>query len=93
MEENNGRAIEHVNGNVNVEDLLKENTQLKKYLKQAVDEIQSLKQTWALQRANFLFKVVECNEFNSEFKVKAIEELEEFLYPKEEKDNNEPKNE
>ena len=87
MEENNGRTVEPVNGNQTMEQLKAENEQLKDIINKAVAEVQQLRQTWALKRAEFLFKVIDSKEFNTEFKMKAVEELMEFLYPT--KDNSE----
>jgi len=90
MEENNGRTVNTVNENPTMEELQAENTQLKQYLNNAVNEIQQLRQAWLWKRMEFLFDMVKCNEFNAESKVKAVEEIENFLYPnpKELKENN-----
>lgn len=45
---------------------------------------QHLENTWMLSRANFLFKVLEMPQFSEEYKTKAKEELENFLFPLEE---------
>jgi predicted nuclease with TOPRIM domain len=78
MERNNGRIEEE---NPTMEELQKENTQLKQVLRQAAQEIQQLKYALTLKRADYLLRVIECREFSAEFKVKAIEEFENFMYP------------
>lgn len=78
MEENNGRINEE---NPTMEELQKENTQLKQVLRQYAQEIRQLRYALASRRADYLLRVVECKEFSAEFKVKAIEEIENFIYP------------
>ena len=58
-----------------------ENARLKEVLSKVYPEYQKLKQTWMLQRASFLFKVVENNKFNPDVRQKAQEEIEVFLFP------------
>ena len=58
-----------------------ENAKLKEVLSKVYPEYQKLKQTWMLQRASFLFKVVENNKFNPDVRQKAQEEIEVFLFP------------
>ncbi len=61
--------------------LQEENAKLKEVLSKVYPEYQKLKQTWMLQRASFLFKVVENNKFNPDVRQKAQEEIEVFLFP------------
>lgn len=61
--------------------LQEENAKLKEVLSKVYPEYQKLKQTWMLQRASFLFKVVENNNFNPDVRQKAQEEIEVFLFP------------
>lgn len=61
--------------------LQEENAKLKEVLSKVYPEYQKLKQTWMLQRALFLFKVVENNKFNPDVRQKAQEEIEVFLFP------------
>lgn len=81
MEENNGRTVEPVNGNLSIEQLKENYNNLYKEATSIYNELLKFKQTWALQRAAFLFEVVKCDQFSTEFKMKAIEEIEKFLYP------------
>lgn len=81
MEENNGRTVDAVNGNLNAEQLKENYDKLLGEATSMYKELMNLKQTWALQRAGFLFEVVKCDGFSTEFKMKAIEEIENFLYP------------
>lgn len=81
MEENNGRTVEPVNGDLSIERLKERYNKLFKEANSMYNELMKLRQTWALQRAGFLFEVVKCDQFNTEFKMKAIEEIEKFLYP------------
>lgn len=88
MEGNNGRINEPINDNISLENLKEENIKLRKYLNDAIEEIKNLRNTWDLQRINFLIEIVKCNEFNTELKSKAVEEIEYFIYPKDSKENN-----
>ena len=86
MEENNGRTVEPKGSEFNDEmsKLNAENIQLKQLLKQAVEEIQQLRQAWLWKRIDVLLEIIKCESFNAEFKVRAIEEIEDFLYSKQE---------
>lgn len=61
--------------------LQEENAKLKEVLSKVYPEYQKLRQTWMLQRASFLFKVVENNTFSPDVRQKAQEEIEVFLFP------------
>lgn len=80
MEENNGRINEVKNPTM--EELQKENTLIKQYLQNAAEKIDNLSKSWMIQRINWLFQIVDSKEFSTEFKVKAIDEIERYLYPK-----------
>ena len=66
----------------NAKQLMLENQKLKGYINQILAENQQLRNTWALNRANFLFKAIELKDFSAEIKEKSIAELEGFLFPK-----------
>ena len=83
MEENNGRTVEPVNGNFTIEELKEKYDALLKEATSMYNEFIELRQTWALQRTVFLFEVVKNDCFSTEFKMKAVDEIEQFLYPKE----------
>jgi predicted RNase H-like nuclease (RuvC/YqgF family) len=87
MENNNGRKqvvpLNTANGTKpTVKQLMLENQKLKGYINQILAENQQLRNTWALNRANFLFKAIELKDFSAEIKEKSIAELEGFLFPK-----------
>lgn len=48
------------------------------------NRVKQLENTWMLQRANFLFEVMKLDAFNGDTKIKAEEELINFLFPKKE---------
>ena len=86
MEENNGRINEV---NPTMEELQKENTALKQYLQSASERINNLSNGWIAQRINWLFEIVKLEGFSTELKVRAIEDIENYLYPKDEESKNE----
>lgn len=89
METNNGGTVNPVNGNLTIEELKAENERLKSIIDRAVEEIRQCRYILSNKRAEFLFKVIDSKEFNTEFKMKAIEEIEEYLYPKSEEESEE----
>lgn len=48
------------------------------------NHVKQLENTWMLHRANFLFEVMKLDAFNGDAKIKAEEELINFLFPKKE---------
>lgn len=90
MEKNNGRKSVSIE-KPTVKKMSEENEQLKNVLQQVVNENQQLRNTWALNRATFLFKILELEYFDQVFKTKAAEELVAFLFPKKEEINVEDK--
>lgn len=79
MEKNNGRQVKPVG---DLKQLFEENERLKNMNEQLYNRCAQLENTWALNRANFLFKVLDTKDFSEECKKKAAEELEAFLFPK-----------
>ena len=83
MEDNN--AITEQPNAVNYEEeynkLLDAYTKLEETAKQLYNRTKQLENTWMLQRADFLFKVVENNKFDPDVRQKAQTELENFLFP------------
>ena len=63
--------------------LLTEFENLKKTANSLYSRVRQLENTWMLQRADFLFKVVENNKFDTTVRQRAQEELENFLFPAE----------
>jgi len=90
MENNNGRPEQEVD----VQKLMEEKARLEQAANNLYARVQQLENTWMLNRANFLFKVIETPRFSEECKDKAIKELEGFLFPPEKKaKEGEPKEE
>ena len=89
METNNGGTVNPVNGNLTIEELKNENEKLKSIINRILEEVQQLKYVLASRRAEFLFRIIDSKEFNTEFKMKAIAEIEGFLYPKSEEESEE----
>lgn len=83
MEDNH--AISEQPNAVNYEEeynkLLDAYTKLEETAKQLYNRTKQLENTWMLQRADFLFKVVENNKFDPDVRQKAQKELENFLFP------------
>lgn len=83
MEDNH--AISKQPNAVNYEEeynkLLDAYTKLEDTAKQLYNRTKQLENTWMLQRADFLFKVVENNKFDPDIRQKAQTELENFLFP------------
>lgn len=83
MEDNH--AISEQPNAVNYEEeynkLLDAYTKLEETAKQLYNRTKQLENTWMLQRADFLFKVVENNKFDPDVRQKAQTELENFLFP------------
>ena len=83
MEDNH--AISKQPNAVNYEEeynkLLDAYTKLEETAKQLYNRTKQLENTWMLQRADFLFKVVENNKFDPDIRQKAQTELENFLFP------------
>lgn len=90
MEDNNA-ILEQPNA-VNYEEeynkLVNAYNELKDTANQLYNRVKQLENTWMLQRADFLFKIVGDNKFNVDIRQKAQEELENFLFPKKEELNN-----
>ena len=84
MEKNNGRQGKPVE---DLKQLVEENEKLKNMNEQLYNRCSQLENTWALNRANFLFKILDTNNFSEGCKKKAAEELEAFLFPTQEEIN------
>lgn len=79
---------------INEQDIVKlnyENKMLKQKLQEAYRDLQILSDRRGIERLQFLFTVAknDNNAFGAELVQKAIEEIEESLYPKEEEIKNE----
>lgn len=79
---------------INEQDIVKlnyENKMLKQKLQEAYTNLQTLSDRRGIERLQFLFAVAknDNNAFGTELVQKAIEEIEESLYPKEEEVKNE----
>lgn len=72
MEENNGRTMTEN----------EEIKHLKNLLSESFAEVRQLKLFIMNKRLDYLFKALDCKEFSTDFKVKAAEEIENILYPK-----------
>lgn len=81
MEENNGRTNVE---NPTIDELKDAYAKLDEYAKQLYMENKQLKNQWILNRMSMNFKIVELKEFSSEAKIRAIEDIENFMYPKQE---------
>lgn len=81
MEENNGRTNVE---NPTIDELKDAYAKLEEYTKKLYMENKQLKNQWILNRMSMNFKIVELKEFDSETKIRAIEEIENFMYPKQE---------
>lgn len=94
MEDNN--AINEQLNAVNYEEkynkLAIEFENLKNTANQLYARVKQLENTWMLQRAEFLFKVVADNKFNVDIRQKAQEELEKFLFPSKQEESVEENN-
>ena len=94
MEDNN--AINEQLNAVNFEEkynkLAIEFENLKNTANQLYARVKQLENTWMLQRAEFLFKVVADNKFNVDIRQKAQEELENFLFPSKQEESVEENN-
>lgn len=94
MEDNN--AINEQLNAVNYEEkynkLAIEFENLKNTANQLYARVKQLENTWMLQRAEFLFKVVADNKFNVDIRQKAQEELENFLFPSKQEESVEENN-
>lgn len=90
MEDNNA-IVEQPNA-VNYEEeygkLANAYTELEKTAKQLYSRVKQLENTWMLTRADFLFRIVNDNKFDVDFRQKAQKELEEFLFPEKEEQTN-----
>ena len=86
MEDNNAiteqpTAVKDLNYEEMFNKLVVEFNELKETAKQLYGRVKQLENTWVLQRADFLFKIVENNKFNPDIRQKAQLEIEEFLFP------------
>lgn len=90
MEDNNAILEQHnaVNYEEEYNKLVNAYNELKDMANQLYNRVKQLENTWMLQRADFLFKIVGDNKFNVDIRQKAQEELENFLFPKKEELNN-----
>ena len=83
--EDNHAISEQLNSAVNYEELYNnlstEFEKLKETAAQLYSRVKQLENTWMLQRADFLFKIVADNKFDVNIRQKAQIELENFLFP------------
>lgn len=90
--EDNHAINEQPNSVVNYEEeynkLAVEYKKLEDVANRLYGRVKQLENTWMLQRADFLFKVLEAKAFDSDTKIKAEEELIAFLFPKQEEQPN-----
>ena len=86
MEEVKNETVENVDFQQENVRLNYENSILKKKVNEAYQQIQYLSDQRGIERIKFLFAVVEnkSGNFSPEFVTKAVEEIEETMYPKEE---------
>lgn len=86
MEEVKNETVENVDFQQENVRLNYENSILKKKVNEAYQQIQYLSDQRGIERIKFLFAVVEnkSGNFSPEFVIKAVEEIEETMYPKEE---------
>ena len=86
--EDNHAINEQPNSAVNYEEeynkLVAEYGKLKNITDQLYGRVMKLENTWMLQRAGFLFEILKSDAFNSDVKIKAEEEIVNFLFPKQE---------
>ena len=87
MEEVKNETVENVDFQQENVRLNYENSILKKKVNEAYQQIQYLSDQRGIERIKFLFSIVEnkSGNFSTEFVTKAVEEIEETMYPKEEK--------
>ena len=87
MEEVKKETVENVDFQQENVRLNYENSILKKKVNEAYQQIQYLSDQRGIERIKFLFAIVEnkSENFSPEFVTKAVEEIEETMYPKEEK--------
>lgn len=87
MEEIKEEKVENVDFQQENVRLNYENSILKKKINEAYQQIQYLSDQRGIERIKFLFAIVEnkSNNFSTEFVMRAVEEIEETMYPKEEK--------
>lgn len=87
MEEVKNETVENVDFQQENVRLNYENSILKKKINEAYQQIQYLSDQRGIERIKFLFSIVEnkSGNFSTEFVTKAVEEIEETMYPKEEK--------
>lgn len=84
MEDNPAISEQHdsvVNYEEKYNELVVEFNKLRDTAQQLYSRVKQLENSWMLQRADFLFKIVADNKFNVDIRQKAQEELENFLFP------------
>ena len=81
MEDNNAikQQFDYVEGYKKIAEAYK---QLEETANQLYNRVKQLENNWMLQRADFLFRVIDSGKFNSDTIIKAEEELTNFLFPK-----------
>ena len=91
MEDNNA-INEQPNSVVNYEEeynkLAVEYKKLEDVANRLYGRVKQLENTWMLQRADFLFRVIDQKVFEDSIKQKASDELIAFLFPKQEEQTN-----
>ena len=90
--EDNHAIDQQSNGTVDYEKEYKkvvtEYDKLTNIANQLYGKVKQLENTWMLTRAGFLFEIIKSNAFNGDIKVRAEEELTNFLFPKKEEESN-----
>lgn len=83
MEDNNGinEQSTTINENVDYQQIIAENTQLKQVIENLYGRTKQLENTWMLNRAGFLFEILKSDVFSDDIKTKASNELTAFLFP------------
>lgn len=69
------------------ERLQKENSNLKMTLDKIFKQAEEMSDMLRNRRANYLFNVINSDKFHENIQERALKELEDFLYPKEENDS------
>ena len=93
MEDNNAisKQSDAVNFEEKYNELANEFNRLQETAKQLYNRVKQLENTWMLQRADFLFRIVSENKFDVDLRQKAQTELENFLFPQPEESKEENK--
>ena len=55
--------------------------QMKETAQNLFERVKQLENTWMLNRASILFKIIDCDKFDENTKKKAVDEITQFVYP------------